>query len=78
MDDAKMEVDYSADDLMNDRSAPPPLLIDPEKLQSHITQEEKIQTGKMRDDIAKAMWDDYPRELAEQGELWEEQYTYNR
>ena len=76
MDNAETEDDYSTEDLMNNHSAPPPLPIDPTKLQSHITQEEKIWAGKMRDDIAKAVWDDYWRELAEWGELWERQYKY--
>jgi len=56
-DEADMDGDYEA-------AAP----ISPDHLGTHISQGEKDRASTMRDNIARVMWEDYQRQLAEQAE----------
>ncbi len=59
-DEADMDGDYEAVEIA---SATAPINLD--HLGSHISQAEKDRASTMRDNIARVMWEDYQRQLAE-------------
>ena len=62
-DEADMDGDYEAGE-----TAGPAAPINPDHLGTHISQGEKDRASTMRDNIARVMWEDYQRQLAEQAE----------